>query len=111
MLAKLGFGLDIKKCVVTGSENNLEYLSPKSGHAVCLEAGEPYKSKLFKLSKILIEPDHIPTIIEILDTMKISTYFFEKHIFIQHNITFPSARNVLQEALQANIIGSYDSCL
>ena len=34
LLAELGFGLDLATCAATGAENDLVYVSPKSGRAV-----------------------------------------------------------------------------
>ena len=34
ILSEIGYGLDLKKCTVTGSKKNLFYVSPKSGKAV-----------------------------------------------------------------------------
>lgn len=48
LLAETGFGLDLEQCVATGTTENLTYISPKSGRAVCADAGEPYKDKLLK---------------------------------------------------------------
>ena len=42
LLTELGYGLDLSVCAVTGSEDNLIYVSPKSGRAVSQEAGEPW---------------------------------------------------------------------
>ena len=46
LLDFLGIGLDISRCAVTGKCNDLQYISPKTGRAVCSEVGEPYKDKL-----------------------------------------------------------------
>jgi len=34
LLAEMGFGLDLERCAVTGSNDNLVAVSPKSGRAV-----------------------------------------------------------------------------
>ena len=34
------------KCIVTGSDKELSFVSPKSGKAVCNKVGMPYKNKL-----------------------------------------------------------------
>ena len=41
LLDDLGFGLDLDACAATGGNDNLAYVSPKSGRAVSLAAGEP----------------------------------------------------------------------
>jgi DNA repair protein RecO (recombination protein O) len=53
MLAELGFGLDLGECAATGTRDDLVYVSPKSGRAVCREAGLPYAAKLLPLPAFL----------------------------------------------------------
>ena len=53
LLASLGYGLDLKKCAATGTTENLFYISPKSGKAVCKEKGLKYDKKLLRFPKIL----------------------------------------------------------
>jgi DNA repair protein RecO (recombination protein O) len=57
MLAELGFGLDLATCAATGSDEDLIYVSPKSGRAVSRVAGEPWKDKLLALPAFLGEND------------------------------------------------------
>jgi DNA repair protein RecO (recombination protein O) len=49
LLAELGFGLDLESCAVTGTNDNLVAVSPKSGRAVSAAEAEPYGSKLLPL--------------------------------------------------------------
>lgn len=48
-LSEVGYPLDLTHCAVTGTDENLFYVSPKTGRAVTKEKGEPYKDKLLKL--------------------------------------------------------------
>lgn len=49
VLAELGFGLDLDRCAVTGSNDSLVAVSPKSGRAVSAAEAEPYAGKLLAL--------------------------------------------------------------
>jgi DNA repair protein RecO (recombination protein O) len=49
LLRNLGYALDLSHCANCGRTDNLVYLSPKTGRAVCEVCGEPYVDKLFKL--------------------------------------------------------------
>jgi len=49
LLAELGFGLDLSRCAVTGANNDLVAVSPKSGRAVSAAEAEPYAAKLLPL--------------------------------------------------------------
>ena len=55
LLADTGFGLDLTSCAATEVTEDLIYVSPKSGRAVCREAGEPYKDKLLPLPGFLLK--------------------------------------------------------
>ena len=54
MLEELGFGLDLERCAATGSNDDLAYVSPKSGRAVSRSAGEPYRDRLLALPAFLL---------------------------------------------------------
>ena len=49
LLAELGFGLDLERCAVTGANDQLVAVSPKSGRAVSAAEAEPYAGKLLPL--------------------------------------------------------------
>lgn len=49
LLKDLGYALDLTKCSGCGRTDNLCYLSPKTGRAVCENCGAPYIDKLYKL--------------------------------------------------------------
>ena len=49
LLKDLGYALDLSKCSGCQKTENLCYLSPKTGRAVCAECGMPYADKLYKL--------------------------------------------------------------
>ena len=49
LLRDLGYALDLSKCSGCGAVDNLIYLSPRTGRAVCRTCGAPYDDKLFKL--------------------------------------------------------------
>jgi DNA repair protein RecO (recombination protein O) len=55
LLAELGFGLDLERCAVTGTNDNLVAVSPKSGRAVSAAEAEPYTAKLLPLPPFLRE--------------------------------------------------------
>src|SRR5689334_12006451 len=55
LLAELGFGLDLDRCAVTGSNDHLVAVSPKSGRAVSAAEAEPYADRLLALPSFLRE--------------------------------------------------------
>lgn len=55
LLAELGFGLDLERCAVTGVNDGLVAVSPKSGRAVSAAEAEPYSGKLLPLPPFVRE--------------------------------------------------------
>ncbi len=49
LLQELGYGLNLSCCSGCGKRSDLEYLSPKTGRAVCRECAQPYLNRLYKL--------------------------------------------------------------
>ena len=49
LLHDLGFALDLTHCSGCGRTDNLNFLSPKTGRAVCDDCAAPYINKLYKL--------------------------------------------------------------
>ena len=49
LLHDLGYALDLTKCSGCQKTENLCYISPKTGRAVCGDCGAPYMDKLYKL--------------------------------------------------------------
>ena len=99
LLIELGYGLDLSECAATGARENLIYVSPKSGRAVSAEAGEPYKDKLLKLPSFLTNHAPLTTNHDLLDSLKLTGYFLEKH---REHIThrpLPSVRARLMEMM------------
>lgn len=53
LLAELGFGLDLERCTVTGTTDDLAYVSPKSASAVSAAAAVGYEARLLPLPPFL----------------------------------------------------------
>ena len=54
LLQELGYALDFSCCSGCGKKENLNYLSPKTGRAVCNNCAAPYINRLYKLPLTLI---------------------------------------------------------
>jgi DNA repair protein RecO (recombination protein O) len=55
LLSELGFGLDLERCAITGSNDNLVAVSPKSGRAVSAAEAKPYAGRLLPLPAFVRE--------------------------------------------------------
>jgi DNA repair protein RecO (recombination protein O) len=49
LLKDLGYALDLTRCSGCGRTEDLIYLSPRTGRAVCRDCGAPYDDRLYKL--------------------------------------------------------------
>ncbi|MCB1558878.1 MAG: DNA repair protein RecO [Alphaproteobacteria bacterium] len=93
LLKELGFGLDLTRCVAGGDTRTLTYVSPKSGCAVSLKEGYPYKDKLLKLPEFLRhEPSKPLDEEDVLTGLKLTGYFLENWVFAHHSHGTPEPR-------------------
>jgi DNA repair protein RecO (recombination protein O) len=98
MLAELGFGLDLGTCAATGAENDLAYVSPKSGRAVSRQAGDPWKDRLLVLPAFLREAlDPSPQ--DIADGFVLTGFFLARHVLEPRGLSFADARACFIAAL------------
>jgi DNA repair protein RecO (recombination protein O) len=80
LLSELGFGLDLEQCAATGTRDELDYVSPKSGRAVSREAGAPWADKMLRLPAFLREPETAPTGRDLADGFALTGFFLERHV-------------------------------
>ena len=81
LLSELGYGLDLSECAVTGENEDLKYVSPKSGRAVSNKGSGKWANKLFilpefvqKLNTNIIDND------DLSDAIKITTFFLNRYV-------------------------------
>jgi len=91
LLEKVGFGLNLTKCVLTDSKANLKYVSPKSGCAVSTVVDDKWKKKLLPLPQFLIKQGN-GNLKDILNGLKLTRSFLEK-FFISIEKKIPFTRN------------------
>jgi DNA repair protein RecO (recombination protein O) len=77
-LKNTGYGINLEKCSVSGSKENLYYLSPNSGNSVIYSVGHKYRNKLFKLPNCLKEKAVSNNFVDYVEALKITTYFLRK---------------------------------
>ena len=93
LLRELGFGLDLSCCAATGTNEELVYVSPKSGRAVSRMAGRPYHDKLLPLPSFLRQPGpDLPGEKELRDAMTLTTFFLERFLLSPQARKLPPAR-------------------
>ncbi len=77
LLKKIGFGLELNKCIVSNSKTNLSYVSPKSGCAVSQSSAIGWERKLLPLPSFLISNDKA-NYSDIKDGLNLTSYFLIK---------------------------------
>jgi DNA repair protein RecO (recombination protein O) len=93
MLNELGFGLDLERCAANGTNDDLAFVSPKTGRAVSRAAGEPYKGKLLALPAFLTRAGALsPNASELGQGFDLTGYFLARHVFEPRGIAPPEAR-------------------
>lgn len=100
VLNDLGFGLDLSQCASTGSRENLDYVSPKSGRAVSRDAGQPYHDKLFNLPEFLKPTSRVAADrASLADAFRLTQYFLVRHVYEPRGIEPVSAREGFVQAV------------
>lgn len=100
LLDELGFGLDLSACAATGANDQLIYVSPRSGRAVSASAGEPYKDKLLTLPAFLARTRGASaTMSDIRDGLALTRYFLDARVFAPRGEALPEVRGRLAERL------------
>jgi DNA repair protein RecO (recombination protein O) len=99
LLAALGFGLDLGSCAATGVNDDLAYVSPRSGRAVSRSAGQPYHDKLLPLPDFLWR-DAPADGAAIVAGVNLAGYFLHHHLLEPQGRALPEARARLAERLR-----------
>lgn len=75
LLTELGFGLDLSACAVTGAQEDLLFISPRTGRAVSRAGAGEWADRLLPLSPALVgagaEDEHIR------EGLRVTGYFLE----------------------------------
>jgi DNA repair protein RecO (recombination protein O) len=80
LLGELGFGLELDRCALTGRAEDLVWVSPRSGRAVCREAGAPWADRLLPLPGFLRGWDRPPSLAEVLQGLALTGFFLEARV-------------------------------
>src|SRR5213082_1982821 len=99
LLAELGFGLDLDRCAVSGSNDNLVAVSPKSGRAVSAAEAEPYSGKLLPLPSFVREGGRASWE-EIAQGLDLTGHFLLRDVLTDRAKPIAEARTRLVERLR-----------
>lgn len=79
LLEELGFGLDLSQCAATGINDELIYISPKSGRAVSRHGAGEWADRMLPLPPCLRGEGPAPDA-EIAEGLRTTGYFLEHHL-------------------------------
>jgi DNA repair protein RecO (recombination protein O) len=99
LLAELGFGLDLEHCAATGRNDDLAYVSPRSGIAVSRIGAEGYADRLLRLPRFLVEGGEAVWG-DILDGFRLTGHFLERDLLIGKGAELLAARARLVDRLK-----------
>ncbi|HEX2581751.1 MAG TPA: DNA repair protein RecO [Dongiaceae bacterium] len=81
LLRDMGYGLDLSTCAVTGTRDDLAYVSPRSGRAVSRQAAAPYAHRLLILPPFLVTHENSATSDDLHHGLALTGYFLQHHLF------------------------------
>ena len=103
MLGELGFGLDLSTCAATGVNEDLIYVSPKSGGAISRSAGEPWRDRLLRLPPFLVADEATMfSAQDLQDGFAITGLFLQRHVLEPRGLTHSDARAGFIAAVMRN---------
>ncbi len=97
LLKELGFSLDLSCCASGGDDQDLLYVSPKTGKAVSRSAGEIYKERLLPLPGFLKPGGGAMESKDVFAGLLMSGHFLEHWVFTHHSKGVPDARLIFAE--------------
>ncbi|WP_439548627.1 DNA repair protein RecO [Falsiroseomonas sp.] len=94
LLAELGYGLDLARCAITGSTEDLAFVSPRSGRAVSEPAAGEWRDRLLPLPRFLLGQGP-STAADWAAGLRLTGHFLARDVFGVHNKGLPAARELL----------------
>lgn len=79
LLEELGFGLDLTACAVTGSNDHLAYISPRTGRAVTSMGAGDWVDRLLPLPQVLLGRGEAPDA-EVLEALRVLGHFLHNRV-------------------------------
>jgi DNA repair protein RecO (recombination protein O) len=99
LLSALGFGLDLEECAISGANDGLTHVSPRTGRAVRGSEAEDYVSRLLRLPSFLLSSSAPVGDEDVADGLKLTGYFLESRVFHAMNRAMPPERDRLVRRL------------
>ena len=98
----MGFGLDLERCAVTGTNDELVAVSPRSGRAISAAEAEPYAGKLLPLPRFVREGGQA-TWSDIALGLDLTGHFLMRDLLTQKSAVLGEARARLVDRLRGPV--------
>ncbi|QIK79621.1 DNA repair protein RecO [Sphingomonas piscis] len=98
LLAELGFGLDLDSCALSGSQEDLVAVSPRSGRAVNRAEAQPYGDRLLPLPGF-VRAGGVGSWRDILDGLRLSGHFLTRDLLTDRAAPILEARSRLVDRI------------
>lgn len=107
LLERLGYGLDLMRCAVTGQAEGLSHVSPRSGRAVSAGAAAGWEARLLPLPPFLSAQGGAPSAQEIAQGLRLTGHFLAGHAMAagREGRGLPDARLRLQGLFETQRAG------
>lgn len=100
VLAALGYGLDLSACAVTGRNDELAFVSPKTGRAVTAQGAGDWAGRLLPLPGFLVGSAP-PDVVGWRDGLRLTGHFLARDAFGHQHRPLPLARAMLYDRVAA----------
>ncbi|MEM8616968.1 MAG: DNA repair protein RecO [Pseudomonadota bacterium] len=101
LLSALGFGLDLDRCALSGANDGLTHVSPKTGRAVRGSEAGDYLDRLLPLPGFLLDSQAPVAPTGLDEALRLSGHFLEARVFNAVHRQVPPARRQLVKRLMA----------
>ncbi len=91
LLERLGYGLDLGRCAVTGATRDLAFVSPRSGRAVSRAGAGDWAERLLPLPGVLRDGAR-PGPGEISEGLRVTGHFLDRRLAAPSGRALPAAR-------------------
>lgn len=113
LLQALGYGLDLSHCALTGANDHLTHVSPRSGRAVRGSEAPEYLDRLLVLPAFLVDASAPASARDVASGFRLTGHFLSARLFADVHKGAPEARGLMIDRLvregRASPAGASDS--
>jgi DNA repair protein RecO (recombination protein O) len=100
LLSILGYGVDLSSCAISGANDGLTHVSPRTGRAVRGSEAGAYLDRLLVLPAFLLDPRAPAGPVDIREGLRLTGHFLATRLLSDLNKTLPEARYLMIDRLE-----------